>query len=180
MSKKADLIIHPIRMRLVTEIRNREMTTRQLASALSDIPQATLYRHIKKLHDGGIFRVVSETLVNGAIERTYSLVQQQNRLQPEELVALTPDQHIQYFSIFATGLIDAFSRYISRDTADMGADGASYNQASIYLSDQEREQFQEQLLQVVGKALTHKPTAERKRYMLASVVIPEQKQKRNL
>ena len=113
-------------------------------------------------------------MVNGAIERTYSLVHQQNRLSADELASLSPEQHIQYFTVFATGLIDAFSRYITQDTADMATDGTSYNQAAIYLSDEERANFQADLLKIVGQVLTNPPTEERKRYMLASVVIPEQ------
>ena len=179
MSKKSDLIIHPVRLRLVAEVANRQMTTRQLAAALSDIPQATLYRQIKRLHEGGVLSIVSEEMVNGAIERTYALVASQNRLTPEELADVTPEQHIQYFSVFAAALIDSFSRYVlARGTADFTADGTSYNQAVIYLSDEERAAFQAQLLQVVGPILGHGPTPERKRYTLASVVIPDERGER--
>ena len=178
MSTKGDLILHPIRMRLVTELGNREMTTRQLADALPDIAQATLYRQIKRLQEGGIFQITDEQLVNGAIERTYSLVANQNRLSADDVANLTPDEHTQYFSVFAAGLIDAFSRYVNQTEAPLREDGgASYNQAIIYLSDEERTTFQKQLLNVVGKAMSNQPNSERKKYTLASVVIPDEQDK---
>ena len=62
---KADLILHPARLRIMGELGGRQMTSRQLAIALPDMAQASLYRHIKALLDGGILEVVSEQAVNG-------------------------------------------------------------------------------------------------------------------
>lgn len=178
MNKKGELILHPIRMRLVTELGNRKMTTRQLANALTDIPQATLYRQIKRLHDGGIFQVCKEEVVNGAIERTYSLVPDQSRLTPEDVSHLSAEEHIQYFSVFAAGLMDSFSRYVETNKAPLTEDGgASYNQAIIYLSDEERAIFQEKLIAIVSKAMNNQPDSKRKKYTLASVVIPDDQDK---
>ncbi|MFK7805570.1 MAG: helix-turn-helix domain-containing protein [Anaerolineae bacterium] len=173
-STKGELILHPIRMRLVSELGNREMTTRELAAALPDIAQATLYRQIKRLQEGGIFHVTNEQVVNGAVERTYGLVANQSRLTAEDVANLSAEEHMQYFSVFAAGLIDSFSRYLEQaETPLLEPDGASYNQAIIYLSDEERVAFQEQLLNIVGKVLTNKADEKRKKYTLASVVIPD-------
>lgn len=173
-STKGELILHPIRMRLVSELGNREMTTRELATALPDIAQATLYRQIKRLQEGGIFHVTDEQMVNGAIERTFGLVANQSRLTAEDVAELSAEEHVQYFSVFAAGLIDSFSRYVQQaKTPLLEPDGASYNQAIIYLSDEEREAFQTQLVTIVGKALTNQPDENRKKYTLASVVIPD-------
>ena len=173
---KANLIIHPIRMRIVSELGHRQMTTRQIAAALPDIPQATLYRQIKQLLDGEILHVAKEEAISGQIERTYALVSAQNRLTADEIAQLSADEHIQYFSVFAAGLIDGFSRYVQQaNPADFAADGASYNQAIIYLSDEERAAFQHHLLQAVEAVMSNPPSPERKKYTLASVVIPDER-----
>lgn len=174
MTRKSDLIIHPIRMRIVAELGHRSLTTKQLIEFLSDIPQATLYRHIKTLLEGGILKIVKEQEVNGSIERTYSLQSDQNRLTAEEMAALSPEEHIRFFSIFATGLIETFSRYVAQAApADYADDGMSYNEAIIYLSDEERALFQSKLLDVVGQVISQPPAPNRKKYTLASVVVPE-------
>jgi hypothetical protein len=77
---KSDLLLHPVRMRLVTELAGRQMTPGQLAAALPDVPQATLYRQINRLLEGGVFEVVAEQVVNGATERTYAVVGGGDRL----------------------------------------------------------------------------------------------------
>lgn len=176
MSKKSGLILHPIRLRIVAELGDRQMTTSQLGQALPDVAQATLYRHIKRLLDGGIIDVINEQEVNGAVQRTYGLVARQNRFSAEEMAALTAEEYNQFFSIFSAGLIDTFSRYVNKnDPQDYAADGLSFNQAVIYLSAAEQADFQAQLLTLVQGVLSHQPEPGRRRYTLASVVIPDER-----
>lgn len=176
MSKKTDLILHPVRMRLVAELSDRQMTSRQLATMLPDIAQATLYRQIKRLVDGGIFEVVAEQVVNGATERTYGIVAGQNRLRPEEVAALSDEEHIKLFSVFAAGLIDSFARYVQQpETVDFVADGVSYNRTVVYLDSSEREKLASAFLQALQPFMNNLPTPERQRYTLASVVIPDER-----
>ncbi|MEM8858300.1 MAG: helix-turn-helix domain-containing protein [Chloroflexota bacterium] len=173
---KAKLIIHPIRMRIVSELGHRQMTTRQLAAALPDIAQATLYRQIKQLLDGGVLAIAKEEVISGQVERTYALISSQNRLTADEIAALSAEEHMQYFSVFAAGLIDGFSRYVQQaDPDNFAAEGMSYNQAIIHLTDEERREFQQQLLGIVGKVLSNPPSPDRKKYTLASVVLPDER-----
>ncbi len=171
---KNDLIFHPVRMRLMTEVAGRQMTPGQLAAALPDIPQATLYRHIKRLWEGGILEVVDEQVVNGATERTYAVVSGQERLTDEDLQELTVEEHTRNFTIYAASLIDEFARYAAKADPDaLSADGLSYNRAVIYLSAAERAEFQEAVVALLQSAMRNEPTPERKRFTLASVVIPD-------
>ena len=173
---KSDLVFHPVRMRLITELAGRQMTPGQLAETMPDIPQATLYRHINRLLAGGIIEVVNEQIVNGAIERTVAVVAGQARLTDEDLKGLTAVEHTRNFTTFAGSLIEAFSRYARQANPDaMNADGLSYNRATIYLSAEERAEFQEAIVTLLQDVMRHPPTPERRRYLLASVVIPDER-----
>ncbi len=173
---RADLILHPARLRMMSELGGRQMTPLQLAKALPDIAQASLYRHIKALLDGGILEVVSEQEVNGAIERTYAVVSGAGRLTSEELRALSPDDHLRYFTIYAVKLIDDFATYIREARPELiGSDGMSYSTASIYLSDAERAQFQHEIIGLLGRVMSNEPSPDRKRFSLSSIVIPDGK-----
>ena len=69
-----DVLLHPIRLRIVRAfLGDAELTARDVAEKLDDVPQATLYRHLKHLADAGALIVISETPVRGAMERTYRL-----------------------------------------------------------------------------------------------------------
>ncbi len=172
--KKADLIIHPIRLRILTVLVGKEMTTAQLAEALSDVPQATLYRHVKALAKGGVLEVVGEREAHGAIERTYRLTQERGRLSAKDMQAIPADDHLRYFNIFAATLIDAFARYVhNADLSRMGVDGATYNNVVVYLADKEREAMRKEITRVLSNVIGNTKTKARKGYLLASIVIPE-------
>ncbi len=176
MSNKFDTILHPVRMRIVAEISERQVTSRELAAALPDIAQATLYRHIKRLLTGGILRIVREQAVNGAIERTYALVSEQNRISHDEVAEISAEDHIKYFSIFAAGLIDNFARYVRQsDPAQFRDEGMSYNQSIIHLSSEERAALERDLAELLSPILRNGPAPDRKPYTLSSVVIPDKR-----
>jgi hypothetical protein len=50
----ADLLLHPVRLRIVKEfIGDRALTTSQLAAELEDVPPGSLYRHVARLTRAG-------------------------------------------------------------------------------------------------------------------------------
>ena len=152
------------------------MTPRQLAVALPDIAQASLYRHIKALLEGGILEVVNEQDVNGSVERTYAIVKGAGRLSGEELRGLSAEEHLRYFTIYAVKLIDDFADYIREAPSEsVGTDGMSYSSAVIYLSAEERAQFQQDVITLIGRVMSLEPSPDRKRYSLSSIVIPDGK-----
>lgn len=58
---KADALLHPVRMRIVqVPAQGRALTAQQLAEALTEVPQATPYRHLQKLVESGVLIVVDE------------------------------------------------------------------------------------------------------------------------
>ncbi len=173
---KADLILHPARLRIMGELGGRQMTPRQLSFALPDLAQASLYRHIKALLDGGILEVVNEQEVNGAMERTYAIVKGGGRLSIEELNDLSPEEHLRYFTIYAVKLIDDFAGYLHEaDLEQIGSDGMSYSTAVIYLNNEERAQFQQDVIRLIGHVMSFEPSPDRKRFSLSSIVIPDRK-----
>lgn len=173
---RRDLILHPVRLRLLTELTGRALTSRQLAEAMPDVPQATLYRHIKTLVDGGLFETVAEAPVNGALERTYAVAQGQGRLSPEEMSSMTAEEHLEAFTIFIGSLSERFACYVDRADLDhLAEEGLSYNGTAIYLSDHERVALRDRLMAAVGEFAALGPSPERKRYTLASIVIPDER-----
>ena len=69
-----ECITNPVKCKLLLEIHSQgKATAKQLADIYNDIPQATLYRYLKKMLSDGIIQVVEETPVRGTVEKTYSL-----------------------------------------------------------------------------------------------------------
>ncbi|HYT79398.1 MAG TPA: helix-turn-helix domain-containing protein, partial [Actinomycetota bacterium] len=71
---RADLLLHPVRLRILKAfLGDRALTTSQLAAELDDVPAGSLYRHVALLTKAGILQVVAERRIRGAVERTYTL-----------------------------------------------------------------------------------------------------------
>src|SRR5579859_7792785 len=89
----ADLLLHPVRLRIVKAfLGDRALTTSQLAAELDDVPAGSVYRHVALLAKAGVIQVVAERRVRGAVERTYTLRLFAAQIDPGEVAAMTPDE----------------------------------------------------------------------------------------
>src|SRR5271170_2029684 len=115
----ADLLLHPVRLRIVKAfLGDRALTNSQLAAELDDVPAGSLYRHIALLTKAGVLQVVAERRVRGAIERTYAMRLLAAQLQPGEVRAMTREEHSRAFMAYVAGLLADFDRYLASEPED--------------------------------------------------------------
>ena len=171
-TSKSDVILHPQRMRLIGALARGVLTTRQLAVLVPDIPQASLYRHLSTLLEAGVVEVAAERSVRGIIERSYSLVEGAAVLTGEDLAEATREDHSRYFSIFATGLIAQFGRYLERESIDLEADGVGYREMVLQLTDDEFAQLVTSLRSLLLPAAMNEAGGGRTPRLLATVLFP--------
>jgi hypothetical protein len=171
--KQADLVLHPVRLRIILAFaKGRRLTPQQVAAVLPDVPQATLYRQIERLYRGGALAVAAERRVRGAVERTYVLAEGGASVSPEDLAKSSRDDHLGYFTAFAAGLIAQFQQYLERSDIDLVKDGVGYRQAVLNLTDAELMEMARALNVALGRFLAHEPGPGRKRRLLATVLFP--------
>ncbi len=174
MPTKADLVLHPLRLRIVMALAGRQKTSRQLAGELNDIPPATLYRHIRRLAQAGILQVVQERQVRGTAEKVYTLDERTTQLTPAEMAAFSQDDHMRYFIAFTATLLDHFSRYIHHaETLDLAADGFGYHMFPLELSNEELKSLSAKINKAFAPYFDKPPRPDRRRRIFATVVIPE-------
>jgi len=169
----ADLLLHPVRLRVVQAfLGNRMLTTAELHQLLPDVPTASLYRHVATLADAGLLTVVAERRVRGAAERTYRLVVEAASVTPADAAAMSVEDHGRAFAAFTAMLLADFGRYLERGDVDPGRDGVSYRQAALWLDDEEFAAFLADLREVVGRRLELQPDGQRRRRLLGTVLLP--------
>jgi hypothetical protein len=169
----ADLLLHPVRLRIVKAfLGDRALTTGQLIAELADIPTASIYRYVALLADAGVLQVVSERRVRGATERTYRLRLLAAQMQPDEVASMTLDQHARAFMAYIAGLLGDFDRYLATKPTDPIADGAGYRVSGMWLTNAEFSEFACDLAAVVVPRLANTPSEDRRRRVLYSVVLP--------
>jgi DNA-binding transcriptional ArsR family regulator len=171
----ADLVIHPVRLRIIMAIAGQRLTARQLLAALGGVPQATLYYHLGLLTEAGFLQVVEERPVRGTVEKVYA-VGQSPVLSPADLEQATPQDHLRYFTMFASALIGEFARYLEHPPhgqVDLLADGVGYRQVPLYLSDVEFVQMVQALNEVLQPFLAYQPEPGRTRRIFTRVLMPD-------
>jgi DNA-binding transcriptional ArsR family regulator len=169
----ADLLLHPVRLRILQAfLGDRALTTAELRVELQDVPQASLYRHVARLVDGGVLSIVSERRVRGALERTYVLRAAAATVQPDELDRMSREDHRAMFMAYVAGLLGDYDRYLSRDEIDLARDGVSYRMVGVWLDNDEHAEFLRDLTRVVQPRLANAPKTGRRRRILGWVMLP--------
>ncbi|MCM3440635.1 helix-turn-helix domain-containing protein [Metabacillus halosaccharovorans] len=175
MNSKAKLILHPVRMKIVqTLIGRKELNVQQIQARLTEVPQATLYRHLNKLLEGNVIQVVKENQIRGTVEKFYAL-NEQEQSATGDLQKLNRDEHLHLFLTFMTHVLGQYEAYLQQDEIDLVKDGVSFRQAMIYLSDQEFQEFIAEMSEVFLRVINNEPSNERKARNISTIFIPDAK-----
>lgn len=174
---RANLILHPVRLRLIAALARRQLTARQLSALLPEVPQATLYHHLSVLSRAGLLRVVSERQVRGAVEKSYTLNEDQAFLSPADMAHVSREDHLRYFTLFVAMLLGDFARYLDQAAPDaqidLFADGVGYREMPLYLSDDEFARVGAAVGQALLPFLKNEPAPSRRRRLFATIVFPD-------
>src|SRR5215469_10310707 len=169
----ADLLLHPVRLRILQAfLGDRALTTSQLSAELSDVPPASLYRHVARLVDGSVLQVVAERRVRGAVERTYVLRQAASRVRVAEIAAMGTDEIRAMFMAFIAGLLGDVDRYLARGKPDLLRDGVAFGIEGLWLTDTEFTELMRELYMALDGRRANQPGKGRRRRLLGSMWLP--------
>lgn len=176
-----DLALHPVRMRILMLLSGSHgLTPQQMADRMGDIPQATLYRHISRLYQGGLLSVVEERPVRGTLEKVYALnTASQPRIVSADAVnafnRLSKEDHLRYFTTFMLTVLDDFSHYLNRGEngeLNFAADGVGYQKTPLFLSDEEFASFAAALNQALAPFLHLANAPGRRKRLFSTIMMP--------
>lgn len=172
---KSDLLLHPIRLRIMTAIVNQRMTASDLAKILPDIPQATLYRHINALVEGGMLLIVAENPVRGTVERVYGASAPPS-LTAADLRGMNKQDYINLFSQYLSFLMADAQRYLAskpdKGELDILADGVTLSKAQFLLSDDEFSEMNKKIIELMIAASKNQPADNRRRRIFTYLFLP--------
>ena len=169
----ADLLLHPVRLRIVQAfLGDRTLTTSELAAEMDDVPAGSLYRHVARLAQAGVLEVVAERRVRGAVERTYRLRAAAARMGPAEVSAMSAEDHAHAFMAYVAGMLADADRYLAAGQPDPVRDGADYRVGALWLTDAEFADFLGDLAAVIQARVANAPGPGRRRRLLFGVVLP--------
>lgn len=182
-----ELLVHPVRLRIVNAMRgDRMLTTSQLCELVPNVSKATVYRHVDALAVGGILEVAEERRVRGAVERAYRLRADRAAIDAE--VDGTGDEtrdgdraagpgqrkdaYRRAFAVAMAALAAEFDAYLDHDDADPVADLVGFRQHAVWLDRAELESLIGDLREAIAPRLAHPAAEGRDRYLLSPVLFP--------
>jgi DNA-binding transcriptional ArsR family regulator len=172
---KADLILHPIRFRILTAISSYHMAAKEIAEVMPDIPQTTLYRHINALVEGGLLKIVGEKQIRGTIERTFALTSPPS-LTAEDLRGMSRQEGEQAFTMFLSSLMSDARAYLNHkpENAEISPleDGVQISKVQLFLDEVEFQEMSSKILELMLKAAQNQPREGRRRRMFSCVFMP--------
>ena len=169
---KAEIIIHPHRIRILQTLVNRPLTTQEISDAMLDIAKSSIYRHLKKMLDAGVIEVSKTRPVRGVLEKVYQLTAAAH-LGPEDIATLTPQDHSRLFSTYVITLLQGFTEYVEgADALDFLADRVGYTELLFYATGEEFDVIQAALNQAIVPLLQNGPGEGRRRRKLATITHP--------
>lgn len=168
----ADLLLHPLRLRIVQALVGRPSTAGQLGELLDDVAPATLYRHLNQLESGGLIEVAEERQVRGGTERTFRVVESAISLGPADLTDVDPGDHFRYFATFVGALLTDFARYLEAGEPDLTTDRVGYRQQALWLTDDEFDEMIAALAATITRWSSLERTPDRRRRLVTTIMLP--------
>jgi DNA-binding transcriptional ArsR family regulator len=173
MMDTLDLLLHPVRLRIVHAMSGgRILTTSDLCTRLPDVPKTTVYRHVALLAEAGVLEVEGEQRVHGAVERRYRLRRERTVIDQEAAASMSLEDHRRLFAAAMAALLAEFNTYLDRDHADPNADSVGYRQIPLWLNQDELAELISEVRSAVVSKLDNKPTPDRSLHLVSPILFP--------
>lgn len=158
--KKVELILHPVRFRILQTIDGGTLTTQEISDQLTDIPKSSIYRQLKALLAGEMITVAETRIVNGIQEKTYQLAQKPY-LGAGDMANLSSEEHIHFFTIYIMSVLREFADYVQRSevetgSIDMVSDRVGYTEVTVNVTQAELDVLQGEINAAVLKVMGNK------------------------
>ncbi|MDR3086165.1 MAG: helix-turn-helix domain-containing protein [Christensenellaceae bacterium] len=164
---------NPLRAKLLLEIHARgQATAKQLGERFYDIPQPTLYRHLKRMHEEGVLRVAGERRVRGTLEKAYALQDDLEAGVQEMLQKNDGELYLRLFTQYMLGVAAEFQEYAARPGIDILRDGSGFTLAPVYATTEELTKTLTQIGALLQPLLANEPGGERRLHNLCIITTP--------
>lgn len=174
--QRIDLILHPVRFRILEALAGATLTTQEIAERLPEVPKSSIYRHLRLLLGAEIVAIAGERPVRGVVEKVYRL-DRPLFLSAEEITGVTAEEHVRYFRAYAMTLIQGFAAYVSAaagdGSIDMLADRAGYTETFFMATNEEFDRFSVALNEALRSLLENGAVAGRRKRKLAVITHPQ-------
>lgn len=181
--KKEDIITcltDPVQSKIFLSIlQKQELTTKELLKINPSIPQATLYRNLKKLIEKNLLTVAKENKVRAMTEKVYSVNPNFSQNYLNDTMADNSQVYFSLFSLFIAEQLRIFKDYTEQEGIDLKHDGSAFSTAPFFATYTELEEISNQITQILAPYLEQTSTAQSLRSLALILSPPQNELKQN-
>ena len=160
----AEVVMNPVRQRIFQYFLLHEAgTVKEIKKALPDIPNASLYRHIKILAEHSILMVVGENRIRGTVESVYQF--------NKDAIA-TADESGNAVQMSLLSICASFARYFAGGNVDSKKDMLLLTNCTLLLTDEEFMRFLSEINEIALKYMKAEPTGSSKTRRITLISAP--------
>lgn len=164
----AEVVMNPVRQRIFQYFLLHETgTVKDIKKALPDVPNASLYRHVKILADSSILMIVGENRIRGTVESIY-------RMNKSALSA--GDESGEAVQMSLMSICAAFAKYFSGGNADPERDMLLFTNCTLLLTDGEFSDFLSEINEVALRYMKVEAKAGSKTRQITLISAPTNEQ----
>jgi len=165
-------IMNPIRIKIIQELSiKKTATTKEIAQACGDIPQATLYRHLYALMKSGVIQVVSENKIRGIMEKVYGIKENPSQTINKNLEKITKDELSTLFSQFAISILTDFDSCIAKPEVMKSINkNIGFTSNSLLLTDEEFIEMMAEIKQIIIRKMSNQFVFGRKLRKFSTII----------
>lgn len=147
-----EVLMNPVRQRIFQYLLvNEKGTVKEMKKELSDISNASLYRHIKILADNSVITIVDENRIRGTVESVYQLNKEALEVDDAEGTGI---------QMALLSICSAFAKYFSSGHANPREDMYMMTSCTLTLTNDEFSSFLTELNELATKYMA-KPVTEK-------------------
>ena len=168
-----EYLTNPIKNKLIIEVMSKgKVTAKELAAVSKEVPQATLYRYLKKMVEDGVLVVAEERKIRNVTEKIYAMGIDFEAYVEKMIAENSGEAYLGIFQQFTVGLLKEFAAYSRRDDIDIANDGSGFRVTSICASVDELAELSAKIQALIAPYRDKMPTAERKNRSVAVIFTP--------
>lgn len=162
------ILLHPYRFLIVATLGEGESSTKKLQEKLPNIPQAAMYRNMKKLEKANIIKKISQKKVRGAVQATYALnfSMEKMKLDDDSVETYLNAAYTMFFSYVHNTLA---KHMILKSKKDSNINLSKFNTIKIHIKKDKIDEFRMETEKLLEKYLVQQGDT----YQLTTFLVPE-------
>ncbi len=164
------IVMNPIRQRIIQYLMiHGQGTSKEMMSELTDIPPASLYRHVKVLAETGCIEIAEEHKIRGTVEKTWKLC-------PNPLGDFSLENTALMLQNGLLTLMADFQKYFASENPDPEKDFLSFSTSTLLLTDEEFLEMMQKIGNIFNEVIYNKPENGRKPRRITFISSPCEKE----